>query len=123
MTPLYAQAPAKAQQEPLKVVTMYAFEPHELAKIKETVKNARVDIVICKSRDEFKAQLKDAEVVYGDIKGNELDFAPKLKWIQAGGAGTRKEHSSGASATLTQTPLARAASATARFTARSLVAV
>jgi phosphoglycerate dehydrogenase-like enzyme len=84
---MYSQALPKAQQDPLKVVTMYAFEPQEVTRIQQAVKNARVDIVICKTREEFRAQLKDAEVVYGEIRGAELDYAPKLKWIQAGGAG------------------------------------
>lgn len=83
----YLQASPKAQQDPLKVVTMYPFEPHEVAKIQQAVRGARVDIVFCKTREEFRAQLKDAEVVYGDIRGAELDYAPRLKWIQAGGAG------------------------------------
>lgn len=82
----YLQSNIQAQAEPLKIVTMYKFEPGELAKIKSVVKS-RVDIEFCATRDEFRAKLRDAEVVYGDIKGAELDLAPKLKWIMAGGAG------------------------------------
>jgi phosphoglycerate dehydrogenase-like enzyme len=82
-----AQAPIKAQQDPVKIVTMYPFENHEAEKIKAAAKGFKAEIIICKTREEFRSRLKEAEVVYGDIRGAELDFAPRLKWIQAGGAG------------------------------------
>jgi phosphoglycerate dehydrogenase-like enzyme len=80
-------ADVQAQQDPLKIVTMYQFEPHEVEKIKAAAPKARVDIVICKTREKFAQEAKDAEVVYGDIRGDALQFAPKLKWVQSGGAG------------------------------------
>ncbi len=83
----YAQATSKAQQDPIRIVTLYAFEPHEVKKIQDTVKAAKVEIVQCRTREEFHLKLRDAEVVYGDIRSAELDFAPKLKWIHVGGAG------------------------------------
>jgi phosphoglycerate dehydrogenase-like enzyme len=46
-----------------------------------------VEIEICKTREEFRSKLKDAEVVYGNIPSADLDYAPRLKWIQAGSAG------------------------------------
>ncbi|MFN3322735.1 MAG: D-2-hydroxyacid dehydrogenase [Bryobacteraceae bacterium] len=81
------QSTLRAQGDPIRVVTMYQFEPAEIRQIQETVPNAKVEITICNSRDEFRTKLRDAEVVYGDVRGNELDYAPKLKWVQAGGAG------------------------------------
>lgn len=82
-----AQAAPKAQQDPIRIVTMYNFEPYEVRKIQDAVKNAKVEIILCKSREEFRQRMKDAEVIYGDIRGAELDFAPRLKWVQSGGAG------------------------------------
>jgi len=86
VAPFAPQEP-KAQGDPLKIVTMYQFEPAEVKRIQETVPNARVEIVICKTREEFREKLRDAEVVYGDIRSADLDYAPKLKWMHAGGAG------------------------------------
>ncbi|MBS1825998.1 MAG: D-2-hydroxyacid dehydrogenase [Acidobacteria bacterium] len=87
VTATYLQSNVKAQQDPLKIVTMYQFEPHEVSTIQAATKAAKVEIIHCATREEFRAKLKDAEVVYGDIKSAELDLAPKLKWIQTGGAG------------------------------------
>ncbi|MBI4875553.1 MAG: D-2-hydroxyacid dehydrogenase [Acidobacteria bacterium] len=85
--PVYTQVELKAQQDPIRIVTLYRFEPHEVRTIQSAVPNAKVEIVLCSSREEFRAQLKDAEVVYGDVRAADLDSAPKLKWVQAGGAG------------------------------------
>lgn len=76
----------KAQQEPLRIVTMYRFEPHEVSRIVAAA-GIRVELAICKTREEFHEKLKDAEVVYGSVRGSDLPLAPKLKWVQAGGAG------------------------------------
>jgi phosphoglycerate dehydrogenase-like enzyme len=77
---------AQRSQEPLVIVTTYQFEPHEVAKIKSAAKTA-VEIVMCSSREEFNRRVADAEVVYGDVRGDALQFAKKLKWVQSGGAG------------------------------------
>ncbi|MBI4904201.1 MAG: D-2-hydroxyacid dehydrogenase [Acidobacteria bacterium] len=87
VTAPYAQAALKPQSDPIRIVTMYSFAPDEVKKIQNTVKAAKVEIVMCKTRDEFRQKLRDAEVVYGDIRSAELDYAPKLKWIHVGGAG------------------------------------
>lgn len=85
----FAQAPtSRPSSAPIKIVTMYGFEPPELDNIvQRAAEHAPVEIKICKTRDEFRASLRDAEVVYGDLRGAELDYAPRLKWLQAGGAG------------------------------------
>lgn len=73
---------------PLKIVTLYKFEPAEVQQIIDrAAPHAPVEIKICADRDEFRRELRDAEVVYGIVSGADLDFAPKLKWVQAGGAG------------------------------------
>ncbi|MCC6586860.1 MAG: D-2-hydroxyacid dehydrogenase [Bryobacterales bacterium] len=85
LTQLAMQRPAGA---PLRIVTMYKFDPAELQQIVErAAPHAAVEIKICDTRDEFRRELRDAEVVYGGMSGADLDFAPKVKWMQAGGAG------------------------------------
>ncbi|MBS1874501.1 MAG: D-2-hydroxyacid dehydrogenase [Acidobacteria bacterium] len=77
----------RADGGPLRIATMYPFEPHEVQTIQAAVPDVKVEILIAKNRDEFKTLLREAEAVYGDIRGAEFDYAPKLKWVQAGGAG------------------------------------
>jgi len=83
----FPQVEMRAQQEPIRIVTMYQFEPFEVEKITKAPGGTKVEIVMCSTREEFRSKLKDAEVVYGDMRGADLDYAPKLKWVQAGGAG------------------------------------
>jgi phosphoglycerate dehydrogenase-like enzyme len=71
----------------LRIVTMYNFEPHEVEQITAAAPGTKVEIIHSKTREEFRQNLREAEVVYGDVRGAELDFAPRLKWVQAGGAG------------------------------------
>jgi len=83
----FAPTTLKAQEEPIRIVTMYPFEPAEVEQIQRAAPNTRVEIIISKDREEFRRRLREAEVVYGHIRGDELDYAPRLKWVQAGGAG------------------------------------
>lgn len=87
VVPQVAVTDIKAQQDPLHIVTMYRFEPHEIERIKGAAPGTRVDITICNTREEFTQRVKEAEVVYGDVRGDTLQFASKLKWVQSGGAG------------------------------------
>jgi phosphoglycerate dehydrogenase-like enzyme len=73
--------------QPIRIVTLHPFEPHEIERIKAAAPRASIDITVCRSRDEFDEKVKGAEVVYGEIKGAALHSAAKLKWVQAGGAG------------------------------------
>jgi len=77
----------KAQQAPLEIVTMHPFEPHELEKLRAAGGDTAVEITICRSAAEFHEKAKQAEVVYGDIRGDAFQSATGLKWLQAGGAG------------------------------------
>jgi len=77
----------RAEQDPLRIVTTYKFEPHEIQKIKAAAPKANVEITVCRSKEEFADKIKDAEVVYGDVPAALLKQATKLKWVQAGGAG------------------------------------
>lgn len=80
------QVAKRTESGPVRIVTMYRFEPEEVRQIQNAAK-ASVEITIAANREEFRKLLKDAEAVYGDLRGPELDFAPKVKWMQAGGAG------------------------------------
>ncbi len=80
-------SPPKPPQDALLIVTMYQFDPAEAAKIKAAASNAKVEIAICKSREEFAEKIKDAEVVYGDLRADTLRAAKNLKWVQSGEAG------------------------------------
>ena len=71
----------------MKIVTMYKFEPFEVEKIQRAAPHATVDIKICNTRQEFLEQVRDAEVVYGDVRADVLPIAKNLKWVQSGGAG------------------------------------
>jgi phosphoglycerate dehydrogenase-like enzyme len=73
--------------EPLHIVTLHPFEPAEIEKIKASAPKAHLEFTVCRSHDQFLQKVKDAEVVYGEIKGDTLRSASKLKWLQAGGAG------------------------------------
>lgn len=72
---------------PLRIVTTYKFEPHEIQKIQNSAPDAQIEIVVAKSPEEFREQLANADIVYGPVTGKDLDHAPKLKWVQWGSAG------------------------------------
>ncbi len=80
-------AAPQAQGDPIRVVTLYKFSPREMQQIQEAAAPTRVEITICRDRDEFKQRLRDAEVIYGGLRSGEIDFAPKVQWIMNGGAG------------------------------------
>ena len=74
-------------QLPLRVVTTYIFEPEEVARIQAGLPSGAAELVLCATKEEFRRQLPEADVVYGDLSADELALARRLKWIQAGAAG------------------------------------
>lgn len=80
-----AQPAARASGDPIRILTLSEFEPHEIKKIQSAA--PQVELTICKTREEFRQKLPQAEVVYGGLNGADLDYAPRVKWVQAGGAG------------------------------------
>jgi len=72
---------------PVRVLTMYKFEPEEIRTIQAAAPKAQVEIVIAQSQEEFRKLLPTAEVVYGNLRAADLDYAPKLRWVQWGSAG------------------------------------
>ena len=72
-------SPPKPAQDTLLIVTMYKFEPAEIAKIKAAAPKAEVNLVVCNSREEFHEKVKDAEVVYGDVRADTLQVAEEAE--------------------------------------------
>jgi phosphoglycerate dehydrogenase-like enzyme len=72
---------------PLQVVTKFAFEPDEIERLQSAVTGRPVKIELCRTEEEFRARLADAEVIFGPCHGSDLAYAPKLKWIQLSIAG------------------------------------
>ena len=83
----YLQSGLKAQDSTIRVATMYAFDPAEMERIQAAAPDAKIEIAVCKTHEEFRAKLRDADVVYDSLRADDLDYAPKLRWLQSGGAG------------------------------------
>ena len=84
-----AAAPSLFAQssEPLRILIMQNFDAKELELLSKAAPGRKVEITMVKGREELRAKLPQAEVLFGEIRAAEMDYAPKLKWIQAGGAG------------------------------------
>jgi phosphoglycerate dehydrogenase-like enzyme len=80
-----AQPPARSASGPIRVLTMGNFEPQEIKKIEAAAPGAQ--IIAVKTRAEFRQRLPEAEVVFGDLTGAELQAASNVKWVQTGAAG------------------------------------
>ena len=46
-----------------------------------------IRFIYAKDREEFRKELRDADVVYGGLNAADLDYALKVKWVQSPGAG------------------------------------
>ena len=79
------QPGARAASAPIRILTMTGFEAHEIEKIESAA--AGVELILVKSRDEFRKRLPEAEVVYGALTASELPAASNVKWVQASAAG------------------------------------
>src|SRR6516162_6986116 len=71
----------------VRIVTLHPFDSEEIETIKAAAPKVEIEFAVCLTREEFNEKAKEAEVVYGDIRGEVLRSATKLKWVQAGGAG------------------------------------
>jgi phosphoglycerate dehydrogenase-like enzyme len=65
---------------------MFPFEPHEIQRLREA-SSRPLEITICETRAAFLEALPKAEVVYGQLAGEDLERAPLLRWVQLGSAG------------------------------------
>jgi hypothetical protein len=79
VVPTVLSPQVQVSTDPLKIVTTFKFEPHEIARIKAANPKVPIEVVVCNSRDEFLTKLKDAEVVYGNFDGAALKASPKVK--------------------------------------------
>ena len=70
----------------MRIVTTYPFDASEVARI-QMAAGVPVEILICRDREEFRARLPQADIVYGGLSASELAQATRLRWIQAGAAG------------------------------------
>lgn len=77
----------RSQQGPISIVTRYQFEPDEIRAIQQAAPHTNVEIAVAKSVEEFRTLLAQAEVVYGQLPGSDLEYAPKLNWLQWSAAG------------------------------------
>ena len=75
----------KKPQGPIRIAAMNEFSPEEIQKIESAAPD--VKILVSRSAEEFRTNLREANVVYGNLRDADLDYAPKVKWLQAGGAG------------------------------------
>ena len=53
-----AGARPRSPQDPIRIVTMYKFDPAEIDRIQRTVPNTQVEIQICATREEFRQKLR-----------------------------------------------------------------
>lgn len=84
---LVAQTLPRRAGGPLRVVLMAPFEPDEQQTLQRTVGSTPLEFRPVRSREELRRELPEAEVVFGSLTGADLDYAPKLKWLQWPGAG------------------------------------
>ncbi len=82
-----ALAQTRAAASPLRIVTTYAFTPAEAEQIRSAAPGTQIELTLCKTNAELLEKARDAEVVYGGADAALLRAAPRLKWVQAGGAG------------------------------------
>ncbi|MGH9374193.1 MAG: D-2-hydroxyacid dehydrogenase [Vicinamibacterales bacterium] len=85
VAPGTTQIGARATTDPVRILTLTNFEPHEIRKIESAAPN--VQLIVVKTRDEFRQRLPEAEVVIGALSGSDLQAAAKVKWVQTGAAG------------------------------------
>jgi len=72
-------------QGPINIVTMADFSPEEIKQIQAGAPSAKITLV--KTPQEFRSAMKDADVIYGILRTQDLDYAPKMKWLQWSAAG------------------------------------
>jgi phosphoglycerate dehydrogenase-like enzyme len=81
----YPVSTARAQGDPIRIVTMQDLEPNEIARIQAAAPH--VEVTVCASNSEFFKHVGEAEVLIGEPDAQILRAAPKLKWVQVSGAG------------------------------------
>ena len=85
VAPQPAPSGAVVSTAPIRILTMAAFEPPEIEKIRSAAPN--VELTVVKTRQEFQRLLPQAEVVFGNLTGADLAAASQVQWVQTGAAG------------------------------------
>jgi phosphoglycerate dehydrogenase-like enzyme len=85
VAPRLAEPVSRDETSPIRILTMTAFAPHEIEKIRSAAAN--VSLIVVGTREEFRQRLPEAEVVYGNLSGADLEVASRVKWVQTGAAG------------------------------------
>jgi phosphoglycerate dehydrogenase-like enzyme len=85
VAPKPTQPDSQTASAPLRILTMADLEPQEIDKIKSAA--AHVDLMVVKTREEFRHRLPQAEVVFGNLTASDLDLASSVKWVHTPAAG------------------------------------
>lgn len=86
VTPTVNESSLKKPEGKIRIFAMSDFTPEEIRTI-ENAAPGRIEFTLGKPKDDFRPHLRDVDVVYGTLRAKDLDYAPRLKWIQSGGAG------------------------------------
>src|SRR4051812_40999193 len=70
---------------PTRLPTVHGFTREEIKIIEGAAPD--VKLLVSKSSAEFRTNLREADAVYGSLSKEGLDYAPKVKWLQAAAAG------------------------------------
>lgn len=81
----YPISSVRAGSNPITVVTYRDLNSAEVAKLQSAAPH--VEVVVCRSEQEFLDRVPTAEVIIGEPNGDILRRAPNLKWVQVSGAG------------------------------------
>ena len=93
--------------EPLRIVVTNNFDEKEIEQLTKAAVGRKVEIIVVRGREELRAKLPQAEVLFGGMSAADLDYAPKLKWIQAGSAGMESFDKKVLASPITVTNMAR----------------
>lgn len=83
----YPQVNLPPASDRLRILTLYRFEAEEAEKVRRAGGTVEVEILACADQEEFNSRLGEAEVVFGRVRGEDLQLAPNLKWVHNMAAG------------------------------------
>jgi phosphoglycerate dehydrogenase-like enzyme len=86
VTPTVNEANLKKPEGKIRIFAMSDFTPEEVRKIENAVPG-RVEVTVGKRGEDYHPHLRETDVVFGILRAKDLDYAPRLKWMQWPGAG------------------------------------
>jgi len=102
-----SQLVSAQSSEPLRILVGNNFDAQELEQLSKAAVGRKVEIIVARGRDELRAKLPQAEILFGSMTAADLDYAPKLKWIQAASAGMESFDKKVLASPITVTNMAR----------------